>query len=162
MTIRYPLAWAALAAALLALAYEKREVILSAIGPRGIRNNNPGNIRRSATIWQGQAPADQQTDPAFIIFLSPEYGIRAMAKVLATYRNTYGLRTVADIINRWAPPGENNTAAYIAAVAGALGVDPFDELQADQQPALIKAIIRHENGVQPYSDETIQKGLALA
>ena len=56
-------------------------------GARGIRNNNPGNIDRNATKWQGMA--DKQDDPRFIVFTSPQYGIRAMARVLLTYQSKY-------------------------------------------------------------------------
>lgn len=130
--------------------------------PRGIRNNNPGNLRHGSK-WQGRHSV--QTDPAFVQFVSPEHGIRALAKVLLTYYAGYELDTVAEIIARWAPPVENNTAAYIAAVAKAMGVRADESLVVAQRPAmvpLVKAIIRHENGVQPYSDEVIERGLDMA
>ncbi len=81
--------------------------------PRGVRNHNPGNIERDArTRWQGQAA--RQSDPRFVVFTAPEWGIRAMARVLITYQDRHGCNTVAKIINRWAPPGENATSAYVA------------------------------------------------
>lgn len=130
--------------------------------PRGIRNNNPGNIRKSATVWQGMS-ADQ-TDPDFIRFTSPVYGIRAMARVLKTYRTKYQLYSVEDIIDRWAPPVENNTKSYIWSVASKLNVSPFAPLDdsEDQMVDLIGALIHHENGMQPYSVETIKEGIRLA
>lgn len=127
---------------------------------RGIRNNNPGNIRLSSTKWQGMA--DAQTDGAFIQFVSPEYGIRAMARILNNYAAS-GYRTIRQVITRWAPPSENDTESYIRAVSSAVGVAdnvPLD-LRTQLNP-LIKAIIRHENGLQPYSDDTINAGIALA
>lgn len=127
---------------------------------RGLRNNNPGNIRKSGTAWQGLAPA--QTDDSFFQFVSPEYGIRALGKVLNTYMNAYGLITVNGIINRWAPPNENNTDAYVQAVADSMEVDPNQALTDMDVPALTKAIIKHENGMQPYSDSQINAGLSLA
>lgn len=135
--------------------------LLEAIGMRGIRNNNPGNIRHSATRWQGMSAA--QTDPAFVQFESAEYGIRALSKLLDTYSTSYGLRTVAGIIGRYAPSSENNTGSYINAVASALGVapsQPFD-VQA-RKSELVQAIIRHENGINPYAIATIQTGLLMA
>lgn len=130
--------------------------------PRGISNRNPGNLEKGSP-WQGRAAV--QTDSRFVQFISPEYGIRALAKVLLTYYAGYDIDTVAGIINRWAPPVENNTDAYIASVAKVMGVSPVQPLQINQRTVmvpLIKAIIQHENGQQPYSDETIDKALNMA
>lgn len=126
---------------------------------RGLRNNNPGNIRHGAQ-WQGMSPT--QTDESFVQFVSPEYGIRALARVLETYAGR-GLNTVASIINTYAPPTENDTGAYVNAVAVALSVDPNAPLDvAYELPELIAAIIEHENGMQPYGLDTIDRGIALA
>lgn len=128
--------------------------------PRGIRNNNPGNIRRGEP-WQGLAP--EQTDPDFCVFESPEYGIRAMARVLINYRKKHGIHTLQGIVTRWAPPEENDTAAYVRHVAEACGVHPLAIVKVeDLLPELVPAIIRHENGVQPYDRETLARGIALA
>lgn len=128
---------------------------------RGLRNNNPGNIRADGTQWQGMAPT--QTDSDFVQFVSAEYGIRALARTLSTYFDNYGLNTVAGIINRWAPPSENDTASYVEDVASQMNVDPNAPLDLTTDlPALVRAIIRHENGVQPYSDQTIANGIAMA
>lgn len=129
---------------------------------RGIRNNNPGNIRKSNTQWQGMAPPEQQTDAEFLRFIAPEWGIRAMVRILQTYR-AQGRTTVADIITRWAPPSENDTASYIQAVSKRVGVGANEPLDYTTQLApLLEAIIQHENGVQPYSPATIAKGISLA
>jgi len=85
---------------------------------RGVRNHNPGNIRRSSDPWQGLAA--EQTDPAFFQFISAAYGIRALVKTLITYQDKHGLQTVAEIISRWAPSSENNTGSYISAVRTSL------------------------------------------
>lgn len=128
--------------------------------PRGIRNFNPGNIRRNATAWQGMAP--EQTDPSFVQFISAEYGIRAIAKIMRSYK-ALGLNTVREVIRRWAPPTENNTDAYIASVCAECSVEADDTVDLDAvMDLLIKAIIWHENGVQPYTDEQINTGIALA
>lgn len=130
--------------------------------PRGIRNRNPGNIRRSGDRWQGLAPA--QPDLDFFVFESPLWGIRAMAKILRNYQRRYGLRTINQIIGRWAPAVENDTAAYAAAVAKAMRVGTgqrLDLADAATLRDLIAAIIRHENGVQPYDLDTIETAIDL-
>lgn len=139
--------------------------------PRGIRNHNPGNIRRVTSVaWKGQAA--QQADAEFVVFEAPEWGIRAMARILLSYQRR-GVVTVRDIIHRWAPPAghgpngsyANPTDAYVAAVARHMGVAPdmpIDVRQPDQARALIAEIIRHENGQQPYPRATLDAGLDLA
>lgn len=129
---------------------------------RGIRNNNPGNIRKTGIKWQGMAPESEQTDKDFVVFTAPKWGIRAMARDLKT-DYAQGQRTVRALINEWAPPVENNTSAYVDAVSRALGVKPDDTLTLSTHlEPLVRAIILHENAVQPYSDETIREGIALA
>lgn len=132
---------------------------------RGIRNNNPTNIDRHAgTAWQGAA-ADQSGDPRFVVFTDAKYGIRACAKLILTYRAKYRLKTVRGLINRWAPPSENDTGAYVAAVARDCGVGPDDVINVDSVAVmlpLVKAIIVHENGSNPYSDQVVLDGLHLA
>lgn len=135
--------------------------------PRGIRNNNPGNIRRTGdwTKWQGLAAPDKQNDSAFIAFATPAWGIRALARTLVTYRDKYDLTTIRGIISRWAPPHENNTKAYVSVVANAVGVDPDDHIDVadfDTAMKLVPAIIKHENGVQPYPEDVLRAGLKLA
>lgn len=131
---------------------------------RGERNCNPGNIDRNATVWQGMA-ADQSGDSRFVVFESPIYGIRAIAKVLLSYHDKHGIDTVRDFIDRWAPPNENNTGAYIAHVAVQLGVSA-DEAVDVRDPGtmreLVKAIIRHENGRCIYTDVDIAEGVGKA
>ena len=129
---------------------------------RGIRNNNPGNIRHGDK-WEGLS--DIQSDSSFCVFQSPVYGIRAMAKILLNYQNKYHLDTIEDIIARWAPPNENDTQSYIKSVSAAVGVLPDDEISLNNKNvmmSLIKAIIKHENGEQPYSEEQILNGINLA
>lgn len=132
---------------------------------RGLRSNNPGNIDRSTTTkWQGMAD-DQSSDPRFVVFKAPEWGIRALMRTLLTYQNQHGLYTTRAIINRWAPPSENNTGAYVNAVASACGVNPDDTIDLDMAAValpFVKAIIVHENGSCPYSDAVILEGLRRA
>ncbi len=126
---------------------------------RGIRNNNPGNIRKGID-WQGMRA--RQTDSAFVQFDDPVYGIRAMNKVLKTYARKYKLHTVRGIINRWAPPSENITSSYITDVANSLGVGPDEIIDVQARAAdLSRAIIKHENGSMPYDVATIDAGVSL-
>jgi hypothetical protein len=128
---------------------------------RGERNFNPGNIRHGSS-WVGLAAT--QNDPSFCTFISPEYGIRAIAMILASYK-AKGIDTLRATVNRWAPPSENETDAYVHDVSSQTGLDPdtcIDLTAFTTCKALVKAIIYHENGEQPYSDETITKGLSLA
>lgn len=130
---------------------------------RGLRNNNPGNIDDDGTNWEGLS--SPRNDGRFLIFSSPAYGIRAMARILSNYVAVDGVSpTVTDIITRWAPPSENDTASYIADVQQHMGLAPGSDsvnLSTDL-PALVAAIIQHENGIQPYSGATIAQGIALA
>ena len=118
-----------------------------ALQPRGIRNNNPGNIRWGDN-WQGLVPADKRTDKSFAQFTQPIYGIRALAKILTNYTKREGLPnvgkknidTVREIIARWAP------------------INVFDKAIMS---GLVKAIIRHENGMMPYTDDVINRAIAM-
>ncbi|MGU5964852.1 structural protein [Klebsiella aerogenes] len=132
--------------------------------PRGIRNNNPGNIRWGDD-WQGLIPESQRTDKSFCQFKTPEYGIRAMIIILRNYQRKHGLNTVSGIIKRWAPPNENNTQAYINSVARTTGVDADKRIDTNDSRfmmKLVQAIIQHENGEQPYSFSIFVKAVELA
>lgn len=129
---------------------------------RGIRNNNPGNIRADGTAWEGLATPN--SDGTFFIFKDATYGIRAIARILSNYVSNDGVAsTVTGLISRWAPPSENDTASYINDVANQIGVGPDDVIDVNAyMPGLVAAIVDHENGVQPYAAATIQNGIALA
>ena len=91
--------------------------------PRGIRNNNPLNIRRSKDQWKGLRA--QQTDAQFCQFETLEYGWRAAFYLLTrTYYHKYRLFTIKAIISKWAPPNENQTARYIENVCRLTQIDP--------------------------------------
>ena len=131
--------------------------------PRGIRNNNPGNIRISTERWQGLSK--EQPDSSFFTFKSSVYGIRAIVVILYTYSSKYGLNTVRKIIGRWAPPNENDTEAYVESVSRSAGVGSDDILNLRNTSLLkgiVKGIILHENGEQPYPDESILEAISLA
>lgn len=127
-------------------------------GERGIRNNNPGNIKLSNDTWVGQVPADQQTDETFVQFIAPEYGIRAMARILSNYM-ARGLVTVNSIVRTWSATDQD---AYVDAVTDDLGVNPNTPLSNAQLPGLVAAMIDFENGEQPYSSSLIAKGVSMA
>lgn len=132
--------------------------------PRGIRNYNPGNIRWGDK-WQGLDPKGREKDPAFCVFVAPEWGIRALAKILQNYQVKYHLRDVRSILNRYAPPCENDTESYIYSVCRVLGVGDKEHINVFNPVImlpLLKAIIKHENGQQPYSNEVLLKGIKLA
>lgn len=122
---------------------------VKAITPRGIRNNNPGNIEwiaDPAKRWRGMVGKDGR----YGVFDTAANGVRAIGgEIRANFRR--GENTIAEIITEWAPPKENNTAAYIRAVAGELGVDADTSLSSSYIPAIAAAIVKHENGVQPYA-----------
>lgn len=129
---------------------------------RGERNNNPGNIVRDGDMWHGMA-TDQSGDSRFIVFISPDFGIRAIGKIVNSYYYKHGLTTVESIINRWAPPVENNTNAYICDVADKCGVKPDEKfpLTTDNLSHIVKAIIIHENGRSIYTDGFITDSITL-
>jgi hypothetical protein len=111
--------------------------------PRGIRNNNPGNIRygdfaRSA----GAVGADSG---GFAVFSDMQTGVEATAKLLRSY-TARGFNTIRKIVSRWAPANENDTQAYIAAVAKQLGVSADTVLSGDQLQGVAGSIFQHENG----------------
>lgn len=128
---------------------------------RGERNHNPGNIRLVPGVqWLGESST--QTDDAFVQFSDPIYGIRAIARIMASYERR-GLNTLADAINRWAPPNENDSDAYVTDVCKQCGVEPDDVVDFKMvMPQLVKAIIRHENGEVIYTEDQINRGIALA
>jgi len=110
--------------------------------PRGVRNNNPGNLRDNIP-WLGMVGSDN----GFAVFDTAEHGIRASAKNIKAYYTKHNINTVRGVISRWAPSSENNTSAYINDVSSKLGVAADDTLNmAKSTPALLSAIFHHENG----------------
>ena len=136
---------------------------------RGIRNNNPGNIEQGNVDWEGLSE-DQSGDERFAQFDTPEHGLRAFARTLMTYGRDHGITTINGLVNRWAPPEvdgvvENDTEAYIAFVAKTSGIPADQEIDLDDPDtlaAIIPAMIRQENGTQPYAEEVIRRGVAMA
>lgn len=141
---------------------------------RGFRNNNPGNIDYNPrNPWQGQLPPDPAIENRFARFDTAENGIRALAKLVLAYRGKDGMAgiggsgidTVREVINRWAPGVENDTEAYIKAVAAGVGAQPNQPIDLRNYRTLIAittGIIKHENGGVPYAPEVIADGVRRA
>lgn len=143
---------------------------------RGLRNNNPLNIRHSADQWQGAATT--QTDKSFVQFQNMAYGYRAAWKILDTYclrfrreRLPYHVR---NIITRWAPPSENDTEAYIRHVVRLSGLGGYENIprpnryrnfeRLKKTARLIAAMTCVENGIsmKEVDMEAIWRGYDLA
>lgn len=114
--------------------------------PRGVRNNNPGNIEFSIlNAWRGQKGSDGR----FAIFDAPVYGVRAMIKLLTRYIRERGLDTIAKIGSRWAPKAEAGNRAWVSNVAINSGIGQnvrINPADFGQMSALVKGIIAAENG----------------
>jgi hypothetical protein len=137
--------------------------------PRGIRNNNPGNIDYNPTNkWQGLATPpleDGVAKPRFARFTAPEWGIRAIARLLIGYQDRYRISSVRAMLARYAPSIENDTGSYVDVVARAIGVDADAQINVHEyctMRPLVEAIIKHENGQQPYPAHVIDEGLRRA
>jgi len=129
--------------------------------PRGIKNNNPGNIKISGSGWTGKVSPN--TDGTFEQFDTAENGIRALAKLLVKYYADYNLLTVKDILDRYAPGVENDSVAYVDFVSNKMGVQPDDQLTfPNQLTALVNAIIKYENGINPYPFIVVSNGIQSA
>lgn len=111
---------------------------------RGIRNNNPGNIRKGIK-WLGRVEPGK--DAEFVEFQTMPYGIRALYIDLIN-KHKIGLRTVQSIIYRYAPPSENLTDAYVASVSKQIGIPATAvfEPTATNFKKFAAAVARHENG----------------
>ena len=143
--------------------------------PFGIRHNNPGNLKFTKDRWQGlDVPpyvVNKKSGKKFFRFKSAAYGIRAIARLLITYQDKRladdgsAIDTVREVIDRWAPPEFNDTESYITHVLQVTRIERgshIDLHEFDTMERMVKAIILHENGVQPYSRAIIRKGLTLA
>ena len=133
--------------------------------PRGLRNNNPLNIRRNKkTEWIGQC--GKQEDRAFVQFRSMAYGYRAAFKILQNYRVLYDCMTLRQFIQRWAPPAENNTDAYVKSVARTADVRPDALLPSPRKARalwvkIVAGMHLVENGMMPVASQ-IEEGWDLA
>ena len=119
-------------------------------------------LNQLGTDWDGLAA--EQTDPTFCIFDEAVMGIRALMRILLTYRFTHDKKNIDSIIRRWAPPSENDTEAYIKFVAKRMEIEPMNDIDNSIEGylPLVKSIIQMENGMQPYDDELIVEGMYKA
>lgn len=129
--------------------------------PRGIRNNNPLNIR-IGNCWLGEV--HEPTDPDFEQFISMVYGVRAGFVLLRRYIRHYHRSTIPQVIAAWAPSTENNTEAYITAVCQMSKIsrdETLDYFNQDQMYRLMDAMIFHECG-QHINEQHIRDGYRFA
>ncbi|MCU5775127.1 hypothetical protein N5923_23285 [Erwiniaceae bacterium BAC15a-03b] len=114
--------------------------------PRGIRNNNPGNLN-----YAGQAGATKEggNNGRFAVFQTMQDGVAALHRQLKLYFNR-GIDTIEEVVNKYAPASDNNNVeSYIRQLVGATGKGANEQLSADDNDTifkLIKGIINHENG----------------
>ena len=131
--------------------------------PRGIRNCNPGNLEVGGPPYIGEV---NPPDDIYLRFMDPPHGLRAIIECLRAYQLHDGCDTWAKMISRYAPPPGNPTAQYIANTAVRIGIpvdgstlpDLWDQPTID---AIMKAITIQENGIDPYSQTTYDKAIAL-
>lgn len=147
---------------------------LEILEPRGLRNNNPLNIRHGQSKWQGTHP--EKSDKEFVCYMSKAYGYRAAWKIFQTYYNDFQKKgepfCLRNIISRWAPPSDgNNTEGYIRQVVRLTRIAGFQRLPAPNSEKgyyyLNKVMIAMtcvENGIQPEDVPVHQilKGYQLA
>lgn len=143
--------------------------------PRGIRNNNPGNLDYIPEIgWAGMTGPEILPDGSqgrFARFDTAQNGIRALTTNLLAYQDRHGLRTVRGMIYRWAPPGENDSDAYVRFVADHVHADLPEGQRADAPTDMhdpptvfrfVRAVIAQENGNYAYPDDVLSAGIAAA
>ncbi|TRX70707.1 hypothetical protein [Carboxylicivirga sp. M1479] len=130
--------------------------------PRGIRNNNPGNLIYTKIKWNGKLPKEQNKDRRFEMFIAPVYGVRAMIKDLK-HDIEKGKNTVPALIEEYAPKFENNTAAYINTVCKDLKVSKTAKLLPTKNTLrlLVLSIARVENGGNYVSNELFDRAYSM-
>ena len=124
--------------------------------PRGIRNNNPLNLR-VGNNWKGEVA--NPSDHTFEQFTEMKWGVRAAFVVLRNYIQRHKCNTIRKIISRWAPANENNTQAYIATVSQRANIQPDEPISFDntcQMIALLLAMCYVENGQEISLDDVVE------
>lgn len=129
---------------------------------RGLRNNNPLNIRRNSTQWKGLSPV--QRDKEFFSFTDAGWGYRAAFITLRNYYRRHGLKTLRQWITRWAPPVENDTDAYVGFVSSKTGIDADAGLYVDDPVSMQKivAAMSHMENGKPALLSDVEKGWNLS
>lgn len=124
---------------------------------RGMRNNNPCNIRISTDKFQGEVQPSQ--DKEFKQFETMAYGYRAAFRVLRTYINNYKCDTIRKIISRWAPKSENHTENYIKVVSERSGIPENDPVYPDNREMMVRIVAAMsyiENGREAVMSDVIR------
>lgn len=130
--------------------------------PRGLRNNNPLNIRISTDKFVGEV--QPSGDKAFKQFDTMAHGYRAAFRVLRTYINNYKCDTIRKIISRWAPENENHTLAYVMTVSSRSGISPDALISSSKREEMIRIVAAMsyvENGVEADMVEVLDGWEAL-
>lgn len=125
--------------------------------PRGLKNNNPLNIRISKDVFQGEKIPS--SDRVFKQFTSVAYGYRAGFKIICNYCSKYKLRTIRGIISRWAPENENDTLAYVRLVSSYSGIGPDDIIDSKNQEQMISiaaGMSKVENGREAVMSDVVE------
>jgi len=128
--------------------------------PRGIRNNNPTNIEDSKIPWRGRVGNDGR----YVVFDTAINGLRAGYLEIWDSIVRDGDDTIRTLIRQWAPPIENLTGAYqnsVRAQTGIANIDTKLNYLRDATP-LLKAIVQHENGQQPYTAQQFDEAFRAA
>ncbi len=131
--------------------------------PRGIRNNNPGNLIYTDIKWNGKLPKEQNKDRRFEMFISPAYGVRAMIKDLKNDMEKKGKVTIPALIEEYAPRFENNTDVYINTVCQDLKVSKTTKLLPTKNTLrlLVLSIAKVENGGSYVSNELFEQAYSM-
>ena len=114
--------------------------------PRGIRNNNAGNIRISSIPWRGKK--EPNTDGVYEQFIESADGLHAIKRNLSSYKDIHNINTLRQLAERWAPNSENNTEAYINVLVREVGIGPdeYIDLEGFLLPKVVSGIVKNENG----------------
>lgn len=115
--------------------------------PRGIRNNNPLNIRFcSHNNWLGKVQFHQRTDESFEEFTEMKYGFRAACRLIQVYVQRHRCSTIHSIVLRFAPPSENYTDEYYKFVKDRVTTPRVDPFHWPFMRDLLCAMFQIENG----------------
>ena len=123
--------------------------------PRGLRNNNPLNIRKNSDVFQGEV--NPSRDKEFKQFKTKAHGYRAGFKILSNYYRKYQLVTIRQMIERWAPENENNTEAYIKAVSDYAGISSDENISFDREQMIrvVAGMSKVENGKEAVMSDIV-------
>ena len=121
---------------------------------RGLENNNPGNIRISSQAWKGKIPKSQNTDGSFEQFTESFWGVRAMIKIVKGWVEKNKATTIEQIVHKYAPSKENDSASYIQFLVEKTGIPHDKKINADQltMKSLILSMGQMESGKGSIND----------